>query len=54
MVDSGKASLDRLFKNTNNNNNFDIVIINTHLFDMPGIDIAKETHRKNQVRELLL
>lgn len=47
MVDSGEACLNRLFKDQNvNNNNFDIVIINTHLFDIPGLDIAKEIHKK--------
>ncbi|HYO07174.1 MAG TPA: hypothetical protein VER14_09330 [Phototrophicaceae bacterium] len=34
IVDGGEACLNRFFKNANNTN-FDIVIINTHLFDMP-------------------
>lgn len=34
------------FKDKNaNSNNFDIVIINTCLFDMPGLDIAKEMQK---------
>ncbi len=39
--------LKPLIQNTNNTNNYDIVIINTHLFDIPGLDIAKEIHKKN-------
>ncbi len=35
-----------LFKDKNaNNNNFNIVIINTHLFGKSGFDIAKEIHK---------
>jgi DNA-binding response OmpR family regulator len=53
IVDSGKACLNRLFRNTNNYN-FDIVIINTHLFDIPGLDIAKEIHRKNPKQRIVI
>ncbi len=55
MVDSGEACLNRLFKDKNaNNNNFDIVIINTHLFDIPGLDIAKEIHKKNPNQRIVI
>jgi CheY-like chemotaxis protein len=55
MMDSGEACLNRLFKDKNaNNSNFDIVVINTHLFDKSGLDIAKEIHKKSPNQRLLL
>jgi len=53
IVDGGEACLNRLFKNTNNSN-FDIVIINTHLFDIPGLDIAKEIPKKNPNQRIVI
>lgn len=53
MVDGGEACLNRLFKNTVNTN-FDIVIINTHLFDIPGLVIAKEIHQKNPSQRIVI
>ncbi len=53
IVDGGEACLNRLFKNTNNTN-FDIVIINTHLFDMPGLEVAKEIHKKNPTQRIVI
>ncbi len=53
MVDGGEACLNRLFKNTSNTN-YDIVIVNTHLFDMPGLDIAKEIHKKNPSQRIVI
>jgi DNA-binding NarL/FixJ family response regulator len=52
-VDVGEACLNRLFENTSNSN-FDIVIINTHLFDIPGLDIAKEIHKKNPSQRIVI
>ena len=55
IVDSGKACLNRFTKNTNTKtNNYDFVIINTHLFDIPGLDIAKEIHRKNPTQRIVI
>jgi response regulator RpfG family c-di-GMP phosphodiesterase len=53
IVDGGKTCLNRLFKNTDNAN-FDIVIINTHLFDMPGLDVAKEIHNINPSQRIVI
>jgi hypothetical protein len=53
MVDGGEACLNRLFKDTDNTN-FDIVIINTHLFDTPGLVIAKEIHKKNPSQRIVI
>jgi DNA-binding NarL/FixJ family response regulator len=53
IVDGGEACLNRLFKNSNNTN-FDIVIINTHLFDIPGLVIAKEIHKKNPSQRIVI
>ncbi|MEJ7642912.1 MAG: hypothetical protein WKF36_12075 [Candidatus Nitrosocosmicus sp.] len=53
IVDGGEACLNRLFKNTKNTN-FDIVIIITHLFDIPGLDIAKEIHKKNPCQRIVI
>ena len=55
IVDSGDACLNRLFKDTNTKtNNYDYVIINTHLFDIPGLDIAKEIHNKNPKQRIVI
>jgi DNA-binding response OmpR family regulator len=55
MVDSGEACLNRLFKDKNaNNNNFDVVIINTHLFDISGLDIAKEIHKTSPNQRIVI
>jgi DNA-binding NarL/FixJ family response regulator len=53
IVEGGEACLNRLYENTNNTN-FDIVIINTHLFDMPGPVIAKEIHKKNPSQRIVI
>ena len=53
IVDGGEACLNRIYGNTNNTN-FDIVIINTHLFDIPGLDIAKEIHKKNPSQRIII
>ena len=53
IVDGGKACLNRLFKNTNNTK-FDTVIVNTHLFDIPGLVIAKEIHKKNPDQRIVI
>jgi CheY-like chemotaxis protein len=53
IVDSGEACLNRLFKNPSNSN-FDIVIVNTHLFDRPGLDVAKEIHKKNPSQRIVI
>ena len=53
IVEGGEACLNRLFKNTSITN-FDIVIVNTHLFDMPGLDIAKEIHKKNPSQRIII
>ncbi len=53
IVDGGEACLNRLFKNTSNTN-FDIVIINTHLFDRPGLVIAKEIRKKNPSQRIVI
>ncbi|HYO05776.1 MAG TPA: response regulator [Phototrophicaceae bacterium] len=53
IVDGGEACLNRLFKNTNNSN-FDIVIINTHLFDISGLVIAKEIHQRNPSQKIVI
>ncbi len=52
-VNSGKAYLNHLFVNPNNNN-FDTVIINTYLFDKFGLDIAKEIHKKNPKQRIVI
>jgi CheY-like chemotaxis protein len=54
IVDGGKACLNRLYGNTENNTNFDVVIINTHLSDAPGLDIAKEIHKKNPGQRIVI
>lgn len=55
IVDGGESCLNRLFIDKNaNNSNFDIVIINTHLFDRPGLDIAKEIHKKNPSQRIVI
>ena len=53
MVDGGEACLNHIYGNTNNTN-FDIVILNTHLFDRPGLDIAKEIHKKNPDQRIVI
>ena len=53
IVDGGRACLNRLHGDTNNTN-FDIVIINTHLFDIPGLVIAKEIHKKNPYQRIVI
>lgn len=55
IVDGGKACLNSFAKNTNTKtNNYDLVIINTHLYDIPGLDIAKEIHRKNPKQRIVI
>jgi CheY-like chemotaxis protein len=53
IAESGQACLNRFFKNTSNTD-FDIVIINTHLFDMPGLVIAKEIRKKNPSQRIVI
>ncbi|MBA3977781.1 MAG: response regulator [Nitrosopumilus sp.] len=52
-VNSGEARLNHLFKNPNNYN-FDTIIINTHLFDISGLDIAKEIHKNNPKQRIVI
>ncbi len=54
VVDGGEAVLDRLYGNTGNSSNYDIVVINTHLFDMPGLDAAKEILKKNPSQKIVI
>jgi DNA-binding response OmpR family regulator len=55
IVDGGDACLNRFTKNTSTNtNNYDFVIINTHLYDIPGLDIAKEIRRKNPKQRIVI
>ena len=53
IVDGGEACLSRLYGNTSNAS-FDIVIVNTHLFDIPGLDIAKQIHKKNPGQRIVI
>ncbi len=55
IADSGEAWLNCLFKDKNaNNNNFDIVIIKTHLIDKSGLDIAKEIHKTSPNQRIVI
>ncbi|HYO05603.1 MAG TPA: response regulator [Phototrophicaceae bacterium] len=53
IVDGGEACLNGLYGNTSNTI-FDIVILNTHLFDIPGLVIAKEIHKKNPSKKIVI
>ena len=55
IVNSGDACLNLFTKNTNTKtDNYDFVIINTHLWDMPGLDVAKEIHKKNPKQRIVI
>jgi CheY-like chemotaxis protein len=46
VVDSGNAALINLLDD--GTANYDVVIINTHLPDKSGLDVAREIHKKTQ------
>ncbi len=55
IADTGEACLNCLLKDKNaNDNNFDIVIIKTHLIDKSGLDIAKEIHKTSPNQRIVI
>ena len=55
IVNSVEACLSLLFKDkTPNNNNFDTVVINTHLIDIPGLDVAKEIRKRKPYQRIAI
>ena len=56
LVESGNKCLESVFSNRdeNNNNGYDILILDTHLHDISGFDVARKIrdrlpHKKNNI-----
>ncbi|MDQ4073369.1 MAG: response regulator [Thermoproteota archaeon] len=52
VVDSGAAALVILFDGVSTN--YDVIIINTHLPDRSGLDIAREIHKKKRSQRIVI
>jgi DNA-binding response OmpR family regulator len=56
MVESGNKCLEIIFSNTynNNNNDYDIIIIDTHLHDISGFEVARKIRDRLPHKKIIL
>ena len=58
IVESGNKCLEIIFSNTaeddnNNDNDYDIIIVDTHLPDIPGFEVARKIRDRPHKRIIL-
>jgi CheY-like chemotaxis protein len=56
IVENGNKCLDYIFSNTDNNNynDYDIIIVDTHLRDMSGFEVARKIHDRLPYKRIIL
>jgi DNA-binding response OmpR family regulator len=56
MVESGNKCLEIVFSNTDNNNNndYDIIILDTHLHDISGFEVARKIRDRLPHKKIIL
>jgi two-component system, OmpR family, response regulator len=54
MVENGNKCLEILHSSTENNNDYDLIIIDTHLRDISGFEVAKKIRDKLPHKRIIL
>jgi two-component system, OmpR family, response regulator len=54
MVENGNKCLEILHSSTENNNDYDLIIIDTHLRDISGFEVARKIRDKLPHKRIIL
>jgi two-component system, OmpR family, response regulator len=54
MVENGNKCLEILHSSTENNNDYDLIIIDTHLRDISGFEVARKIRNKLPYKKIIL